>query len=72
MIQQCLPSHEKIYSDAEDMSARLSDIANIEINIPDGAKESFDSCVRQSFLIAVIDHLRSKFPAMKLGVYCRL
>ena len=54
LIQQRPPSHEKIYSDAEDLVARLSEATEITINVEGRAKESFDSQVRRPFLVAVI------------------
>lgn len=39
LIQQRLPSYEKVYSDAEDLAARLSETTEITINIQDRAKD---------------------------------
>ena len=66
LIQQRLPSHEKIYSDAEDLVARVSEATEITINVEGRAKESFDSQVRCPFLVAVINHLRNRFPAVEI------
>ena len=68
VIHQRLTSEfsKKVYEDAEGLAARLKAATDIEVSIPVGAEDSFSSRVRRPFLVAVIDHLRNRFPTMEL------
>ena len=57
---------KKVYEDAEGLATRLKAATDIEVHIPVGAEDSFSSRVCRPFLVAVIDHLRNRFPAMEL------
>ena len=55
-----------MYENAEGLASRLKAATDVEVNIPIGAEDSFSSRVHYPFLVAVIDHLRNRFPTMEL------
>ena len=54
VIQQRLPSHEKVYSDAEDMAKRLREATNITITITGEAKNPLTRKFAVLFLLQLL------------------